>query len=137
MTSLWSDHLIVNGKLPDDCRHVRDFIDADFFRWGGIYTLFLKRAPSTNANIFSRCYAHFGKTLNITTANDSTFTVLTLALYFHFYERNYVTFVADGTNFFSSHLWTYCGKILRLMYDIMVFYYHLAGSELFRIWRSR
>ena len=57
------------------CRHVCDFIDADFFRWGGIATLFLKLTPSTNANIFP-CYyyyyAHFGK--NISTANDSTFT---------------------------------------------------------------
>ena len=30
---------------------------------------------STNANIFSRYYAHLEKTLNISTANDSIFTV--------------------------------------------------------------
>ena len=57
-------------------RHVRDSIDADFYRSGGISTLFLKWTLSTNANIFSRYYAHFGKTLNISSANDSTFTVL-------------------------------------------------------------
>ena len=33
MTIFWSCHLIVNRKLADDCRHVRDFIDSDFFRW--------------------------------------------------------------------------------------------------------
>ena len=42
-----------------------------FFCLGGIYTLFLKWTPSTNANIFSRYCAHFGKTLNVSTANYS------------------------------------------------------------------
>ena len=45
-------------------------------RWGGISTLFLKWTPSTNANSFSCSNAHFGKTLNISIASDSTFTVL-------------------------------------------------------------
>ena len=31
MTIFLSCHLIANRKLPNDCRHVRDFIDADFF----------------------------------------------------------------------------------------------------------
>ena len=35
-----------------------------------------KPTQSTNANIFSPCFAHFGEKLNIiSTANDSTFTV--------------------------------------------------------------
>ena len=42
MTKFWSCHLIVNRKLPDDRRHVRDFIDADFFCCGTTYTLVLK-----------------------------------------------------------------------------------------------
>ena len=71
----WSCRLIVNRKLTDDRRHVRDFMDADFCRSGGTSTLFLEWTPSRNANIFSRFYAHSGKTLNISTANDSTFTV--------------------------------------------------------------
>ena len=29
MTTFRSCHLIVNRKLPDDCRHVRDFVEAD------------------------------------------------------------------------------------------------------------
>ena len=33
MTNFWSCHLIVNRKLADDRKHVRDFIDADFFVW--------------------------------------------------------------------------------------------------------
>ena len=74
MTTFWSCHL---RTLTNDCRHVRGFIDADFFCWEGISILFLEWAPSTNANIFSQYYAHFGKTLNISSANDSTFMVLT------------------------------------------------------------
>ena len=74
MTAFWSCHLIVNRNL-DDRRYVHDFIDADFSHWEDSSTLFLKWLPSTNANIFSRCYAHFGKTLNISTDNDFTFTV--------------------------------------------------------------
>ena len=31
MTNFWSYHLIINTKLPDDCRHIHEFIDADFF----------------------------------------------------------------------------------------------------------
>ena len=42
MTSLRSCHLIVNRKLADDCRRAHDFVDADFFRWESIYTLFLE-----------------------------------------------------------------------------------------------
>ena len=38
-----------------------------FFLWGGTST------PSTNANTFSRSY--FGKPLNVSTTNVSTFTV--------------------------------------------------------------
>ena len=75
MTTFWSCHLIVNRKLLDDRSRVHDFIDADFCRWGGASTLFLKWTPSTIANIFSCYYAHFGKMLNISTTNDSTFTV--------------------------------------------------------------
>ena len=76
MTTFWSCHLIVNKNLPDDCRHVRDFIDVDFFSiGGGISTSFLGWTPSTNANIFSHYYAHLGETLNISTANDCTITV--------------------------------------------------------------
>ena len=87
MTTFRSRHLIVNRTLADDRRHVRDFIDATFFHRGGICTLLLKWTPSTNANIFSRYYAHCGKTLNIlyiyyiniSTANDFNFTVFILA----------------------------------------------------------
>ena len=39
MTSFRSCHLIVNRKLPDDRRRVRDFIDADFFV-GEIFILY-------------------------------------------------------------------------------------------------
>ena len=42
MKTFWSCHLIANRKLPGDCRHVCDFIDADFLCWGGICTLFMK-----------------------------------------------------------------------------------------------
>ena len=58
MTTFWSCHFIVNRKLLDDCRHVRDFIDVDFFLSGGISTLCLEWTASTNAKIFSRYYAH-------------------------------------------------------------------------------
>ena len=75
MTTCRSCHLIVNRKLADDHRYVLDFKYADFFPLGGISTLFFKWTQSTNANIFSRYYAHFRKTLNIATANDCTFTV--------------------------------------------------------------
>ena len=67
---------MVNRKLADDRRHIHDFIDADFSRWGGVSTLLLEWTPSTNANILSRYYAHLGETLNISPANDSTFTVI-------------------------------------------------------------
>ena len=40
MTTFWSCHLIVDRKLPDYCKHIRDFIDADFYRWRGFSTLF-------------------------------------------------------------------------------------------------
>ena len=60
MTTFQSCHLIVKRKLAADRRCVRDFINADFFRWGGISTLFLGWTPSTNANIFSRYYPHLG-----------------------------------------------------------------------------
>ena len=65
-----SCHPIAVRTLADDRRHGRNFLDADFFCWGGISNLFLEWTPSTNANTFSRYYAHF-----ISTANDSTFTV--------------------------------------------------------------
>ena len=32
---------MVNRKLLDDRRHVRDFIDTDFFHWGGASTVSL------------------------------------------------------------------------------------------------
>ena len=75
MTTFRSCHLIVNRKPAGDRRHDHNFIDADFFRQGGISNLLLEWTPSTDANTFSRYYAHFGKMLNISTANDSTFTV--------------------------------------------------------------
>ena len=31
MANLWSCHLIINRKLPDDRKHVHDLIDADLF----------------------------------------------------------------------------------------------------------
>ena len=31
MTTFLSCYLIVNRTLPDNCPHLRDFIDADFF----------------------------------------------------------------------------------------------------------
>ena len=42
MTTFRSCHLIANRKLADDRRHDCDFMDANFFRWGGISTLYLK-----------------------------------------------------------------------------------------------
>ena len=48
MTTFQSCLLIVNRKLPDDRRHVHDFIEA-VFHWGGISTLFFNWTPSTNA----------------------------------------------------------------------------------------
>ena len=79
MTNFWSCHLIVNRKRSDDCSHVCDFIDVDWFRRGGISTLILEWTPCTNAKFFSRHYAHFGKPLNISTANDSTSAVVSRA----------------------------------------------------------
>ena len=64
-------------KTRDDRKHVRNFIDADFCHWGGTSTLFLNCTPSTNADICSCYYVHLRETLNISTANDSTFTVFT------------------------------------------------------------
>ena len=76
MTTFWSCHLIVNRKLPkDDHRRIRDLIGADSSHCGGISTSCLEWTPSTNVNMFSRYCAHFGKTLNISTANGSTSTV--------------------------------------------------------------
>ena len=49
------------SKLADDRRHVRDFIEADIFHWGGIATLFFKWTPSTNANIFLATKLILGK----------------------------------------------------------------------------
>ena len=60
MTTFRSCHLMINRKLSDDCRHVRDFMDADFLCWGGNSTLFLEWIPSMNANIFSRYYSFRG-----------------------------------------------------------------------------
>ena len=74
MTTFRSCHLIVNRKLCYDRRHAHNFIDAAF-PLGGTYSPFLKWTPSTNANIFSHYFAHFGKMLSISTANDSTFIV--------------------------------------------------------------
>ena len=76
MTIFWSCHLIVNRKLIDDRRHVHNFIDADSFHWGGISTLLFKWTLSTNTDIFCRYFAHFREMLNISTATDSTFTVV-------------------------------------------------------------
>ena len=76
MTTFRSCHLIVNRKLADDRRHVCDFKDADFFRWGCISTLFLECTPSTNIKICSRYYAHLGETSYISTADDFIFTIL-------------------------------------------------------------
>ena len=77
MTTFLSCHLIVNRKLPDDRRHVSDFLDADSFRWGSISTLFLEWTPSTNTNIFSCYYAHMKENVKYFYRNDSSFTVKT------------------------------------------------------------
>ena len=45
MTTFWSCHLIVNRKLPDDGRHVRDFIFYRFFKV--FLLLFLKWTQQT------------------------------------------------------------------------------------------
>ena len=74
MTNFRSCHPIVNRKLPDDRRHVRDFIDADFLL--GRYFYFIFEMDSIHKHyIFSRYDTHFGETLNISAASDSTFTV--------------------------------------------------------------
>ena len=54
-----------------------DVCDAEFWHSGDISTLFLKWTLSKNANIFSRYHVHLGEMLNISSANDSTFTVFT------------------------------------------------------------
>ena len=76
MTHFWSYHLIVNRRFPDDSRDSRDFIDADFSHLEDPCTLFSKLSPSANANIFPHYFAYFGKMLNISSANDSSLTVL-------------------------------------------------------------
>mgnify|MGYP001795374527 CR=1 FL=1 len=65
MSTFRSCHLIASRKLADDRRHVHDFIDADFFSWAGISTLYLEWTPSTSANNFFSQLCSFGETLNI------------------------------------------------------------------------
>ena len=72
MTTFRSCHLIVNRKLPDDRRHVHDFIDADFFHCGDISTIFLEWTPSTNITSILAILLILGEMLNISTTNDST-----------------------------------------------------------------
>ena len=55
MTTFRSCH----RKLANDRNHVRVFLDADIFHWGGISTVFLK----WSANISSPYYTHFGKNI--------------------------------------------------------------------------
>ena len=74
MTTFRSCHLIVIRIFVDDCRGVHDLTDADFLLGRYFYSIF-KCFSSTNADIFPHHYAHFGKTLNISTANDCTLTV--------------------------------------------------------------
>ena len=61
MTTVWSCHLIVNRTLPHDGRHVRDFIDADFFIGEVLVLQFFKWTPTTNANIFLTTMVILGK----------------------------------------------------------------------------
>ena len=46
MMTTFRSFWIVNRKLPHDRTHVRDLIDADFVRCGGVCTLFLESTPS-------------------------------------------------------------------------------------------
>ena len=48
-------------QRSDYCRQVHDIIDGDFFHRGDTSTLFLKWAPSSNANSFPRHHDQFGK----------------------------------------------------------------------------
>ena len=93
MTNFLSCHLTVDRRPDDDGRHVHDFIEADF-SWGGTH-LFLKRTPSTNANIFSRCYANFRKTSNTSTGSDSTFTVFPLLMVGHSIRLPLTIYICD------------------------------------------
>ena len=56
-TSEFSHHdnfLELSYHYSNDRRRVRDFMDADVFRWRPTFTPFFKWTPSTNADIFSR-----------------------------------------------------------------------------------
>ena len=46
-----------------------------FLLWRYFYSIF-RMDSIHNANTFSRYFAHLGKMLNLSTANDSTFTVV-------------------------------------------------------------
>ena len=74
MTTIGSCHLIVNNKLAMTVsvtsQRLAFFVGEVFLHY------FFKWTPSTSANIFSHYFAHFGKTLNISTANNSNLTVL-------------------------------------------------------------
>ena len=48
-------------ELCNDYSLVYDFIDANFFRWGGASTSFFKWPSSPNFNKLSCYHAHFGK----------------------------------------------------------------------------
>ena len=78
MNTFWSCYFIIDSNLSDDGRHVCSLIDVDFIRWGGTFTPIFKLTPSINTSIFPHYFAHFGKTLNISTANEPTFTVFSI-----------------------------------------------------------
>ena len=69
MKTFRSYDLIVSRNIADDCRHVCDLIDTDFSHWE-IFLLYF----GMDANIFLAIMFIWG-TFNISTANDSNFTV--------------------------------------------------------------
>ena len=81
ITTFWSCHL---RKLPDDRRHVRDLIDADFFI-GEVFLLYFWNGFQNKREHFFSLLSSFGEALNISTANDFTCTV---------FHKNFYIFAA-------------------------------------------
>ena len=77
--NFWSCHLIVARKLPNDHRHVHDFIDTDFFV-GKVFLLYSRNGLHPQTLTFFSLLCSF-------TANDCTVTViLRLSLMVIFYS---------------------------------------------------
>ena len=69
--------MINTNTFPSDLSYHDNFSDLVFllYFWNGLHPQTLTFSHYYEHNIVSRYYAHFGKTLNISTANDWTFPV--------------------------------------------------------------